>query len=61
MDFIGRLEVEQTIQLAVEAAPMRYDGAVGEIGPPATETFTGMIRLNCFESSPDEGAVSLHL
>jgi hypothetical protein len=31
---IGRLEVQQAIQLAVKAAPMRCDRAVGEIGPP---------------------------
>jgi len=31
---IGRLEVQQAIQLAVKTAPMRCDRAVGEIGPP---------------------------
>ena len=30
---IGGLEVQQAIQLAVKAAPMRCDRAVGEIGP----------------------------
>jgi hypothetical protein len=29
---VGRLEVQQTIQLALNAAPMRFDCAVGEIG-----------------------------
>jgi hypothetical protein len=33
----GRLEVQQTIQLAGQAAPMRSDGTVGEIGPPAPD------------------------
>jgi hypothetical protein len=31
---IGRLEVQRAIQLAVKAAPMRCDRAVGAIGPP---------------------------
>jgi hypothetical protein len=31
---IGRLEVQQTIQLAAKAAPMRSDCGAGEIGPP---------------------------
>ena len=30
---IGRLELQQAIQVAVKAAPMRCDCAVGEIGP----------------------------
>jgi hypothetical protein len=34
---IGRLEVQQAIQLAVKAAPMRCDRAVGEIGPPVPD------------------------
>src|SRR5271157_6036944 len=34
---IGRLEVQQAIQLAVEAAPMRCDRAVDEIGPPVPD------------------------
>src|SRR5271167_2161840 len=33
----NQCEVQQTIQLAVKAAPMRSDGAVGEIGPPASD------------------------
>src|SRR3984893_12141543 len=34
---IGRLEVQQAIQLAVKAAPMRCDRAVGEIGAPVPD------------------------
>ncbi len=34
---IGRLEVQQTIQLAVEATLVRCDGAVGELGPSAPD------------------------
>ena len=34
---IGRLEVQQAIQLAVKAAPVRCDCAVGEIGPPVPD------------------------
>jgi hypothetical protein len=34
---ISRLEVQQAIQLAVKAAPMRCDRAVGEIGPPVPD------------------------
>jgi hypothetical protein len=34
---IGRLEVQQAIQLAVEAVPMGCDRAVGEIGPPVPD------------------------
>src|ERR1700719_5314311 len=34
---IGRLEVQQAIQLAVKAAPMRCDRAVGKIGPPVPD------------------------
>jgi hypothetical protein len=34
---IGRLEVEQAVQLAEKAAPMGSDCAAGEIGPPAAD------------------------
>ena len=34
---IGRLEVQQAIQLAFKASSMRSDCAVGEIGPPSPD------------------------